>query len=228
VPNGSTDRRQRSGGGLRRVAESMTRHLSKRSGSKWNARKPTLRKLVNAAAKSSQETPRRDAASSAGSSAPVGNSEVLPPPGKRGAAAALARLEQQEEEAHRRLLLALGRSNPVEIDAAQTFWLKCSEVLRRLDLAIELSRRSEEEQIPLRKAQDAVLFVAEWLRISVTTFLSSETISLMGIKDPGEFRAYFGQRYKGILDLTVKNADKTCSAVPDWAKATIKTAWNVQ
>jgi hypothetical protein len=30
----------------------------------------------------------------------------------------------QEEEAHRRLVAALGRGNPLEIDAAQTFWAK--------------------------------------------------------------------------------------------------------
>jgi hypothetical protein len=108
------------------------------------------------------------------------------------------------------------------------FGLKCSETLRRLDLAIELSRRSEEEQIPLQRAQDAVLFVAEWLRISVTTFLSSETVPLMGIKDPGEFRSYFGQRFKGNLDLVIKSADKTVSALPPWAKTAITTAWNVQ
>jgi hypothetical protein len=77
-------------------------------------------------------------------------------------------------------------------------------------------------------AQDAVLFAAEWMRIAVAQFLSAETTTLMGIKDPGEFRFYFGQRFKGILDLTVMNADKTRSAIPHWAKERIKTAWNVQ
>jgi hypothetical protein len=36
---------------------------------------------------------------------------------------------------------------------------------------LEVSRRSEEQMIPLRTAQDAVTFVSEWLRISITTFL---------------------------------------------------------
>lgn len=49
-----------------------------------------------------------------------------------GAAAALERLEAQEEESRRRLVAALERGNPLEIDAAQTFWLKCYETLRRL------------------------------------------------------------------------------------------------
>jgi len=62
--------------------------------------------------------------------------------------------------------------------------------------------------------------VAEWMRIAVATFLSSETSSLMAIKDGGEFRHYFGQRFKGILDLVVKNADKTNSEVPGLGKGT--------
>jgi hypothetical protein len=64
---------------------------------------------------------------------------------KRGAAAGLERLETQEEEAHRRLQAALERGNPIEIDAAQSFWLRVAETLRRLDAGLELGRRSLEE-----------------------------------------------------------------------------------
>jgi hypothetical protein len=141
--------------------------------------------------------------------------------------AALERLEHQEEEAHRRLQAALSRGNPVEIAAAQDFWLKCSETLRRLDLAVEVARRAEETQLPLKTAQDAVTACAEWMRIAVTTMLSSETIALMAIKTNGEFRHYFGVRFKGILNLVVKNADKTRSAIPAWALERIQEAWNV-
>jgi hypothetical protein len=49
---------------------------------------------------------------------------------------------------------------------AQEFWLKITEVLRRLDTGIEVSRRAEETQIPLRVAQDAMTFAAEWMRIA--------------------------------------------------------------
>jgi hypothetical protein len=70
-----------------------------------------------------------------------GNGDTLPSPGKRGATAALERLEEQEERAHARLQIALQGGDPVVIDAAQTYWLRCSEVLRRLDLAVELALR---------------------------------------------------------------------------------------
>jgi hypothetical protein len=79
----------------------------------------------------------------------AGNGD-LGPIGKKGAAAALERLEQAEERAHARLEAALGHGNPVEIAAAQDFWLKCSETLRRLDLAVEIARRQEETLVPLR------------------------------------------------------------------------------
>jgi hypothetical protein len=35
-------------------------------------------------------------------------------------------------------------------------------------------------------------------------------------------------RFRGILALVLKNADQTNSAIPDWAKARIKEAWNVE
>jgi len=155
------------------------------------------------------------------------NGELNGTAGRRGAAAALERLEKQEEESHRRLERARAAGDPFQIQAAQEFWLKCSETLRRLDLAVEVARRSEEEQIPLKKAQAAVLFAAEWFRIAFMQFLSSEAKPLMGIKDVGEWKAYAFSRFKGILDLTVINAAKTNSAIPDWANDQIKTAWNV-
>jgi hypothetical protein len=151
----------------------------------------------------------------------------LPQAGKRGAAAALERLEHQEEESHRRLQAALGRGDPMAIQAAQEFWLKCSETLRRLDLAVEVARRNEETQVPLKVAEDTITAASEWMRVSVMQFLSSESVPLMGLKDIGEFKAYFVDRFKGILDLTVKNSLKTQSPVPEWASRRIKTAWNI-
>jgi hypothetical protein len=152
----------------------------------------------------------------------------LPPAGKLGASAALQRLEKQEEESHRRFLAAQATGDQVAIQAAADLWLKCSELLRKLDLAIETSRRQEEAQIPLRVAQDTVTYCAEWLRIGIAQFLSSETNSLMAFKDNGEFRAYFIERLHGVLSLTIKAADKTNSALPTWAKQQIKLAWNLE
>ena len=107
-------------------------------------------------------------------------------------------------------------------------WLKCSETLRRLDLAVETARREAETQVPLRVAQAAQLAAAEWLRIAFMQFLSSEGVALMGIRDFGEWKHYAIERFRGILNLTVANADRTNSAIPDWAKSRIKTAWNVE
>lgn len=158
----------------------------------------------------------------------LGNGEDLAPAGQRGAQHALARLESQEEEGHRRLQAALSSGNAYRIEKAQEYWLKCSETLRRLDLAVEVARRQEETQIPLKSAEAAVLASAEWMRIAFTTFWSSEGVAILGIKTVGELKAYVFERFKGILDLTVRAADKTASPVPDWAKERIKEAWNVK
>jgi hypothetical protein len=120
------------------------------------------------------------------------------------------------------------RGNPVQIEALQDFWLKCSEALRKLDLAIEMARRDAEEQVPKKLAQDISLFIAEWIRIAFAQFLSSEARSLMGIKDLGEFKAYAIERFRGILDLTVKSSLQTRSPIPEWAAEKVKEAWNVQ
>jgi hypothetical protein len=151
----------------------------------------------------------------------------LPPLGRRGAAAALERLEETEERAHARLLAAMQRGNASEVQDLQEFWLKCSETLRKLDLAVEMARRDAEEQVPKKLAQDISLFAAEWLRIAFAQFLSSEVRSLMGIKDVGEFKSYAIERFRGILDLTVKSSLQTRSPIPDWAASKIREAWNV-
>jgi hypothetical protein len=151
----------------------------------------------------------------------------LPPLGRRGAAAALERLEETEERAHARLLAAMQRDNASQVQDFQDFWLKCSETLRKLDLAVEMARRDAEEQVPKRLAEELSLYIAEWLRIAFAQFLSSEARSLMGIKDVGEFKSYSIERFRGILDLTVKSSLQTRSPIPKWAADKMREAWDV-
>ena len=56
-------------------------------------------------------------------------------------------------------------------------------------------------------------------------FLGSESQALMGIRDVGEWKAYAIERFKGILDLTVKNSLKTNSPIPSWAAQKVKESW---
>jgi hypothetical protein len=155
-----------------------------------------------------------------------GNGE-LPSTGPKGAQHALARLEIEEAEAHRRLQLALQRGDPVEIESAQQFWVRCVESLRKLDLSIELARRDAEQQVPLRQASDVALFISDWLRISFMIFLSSESRVLMGFQSVGEFKAHAVQAFKSILHMTVRSSLKTQSPIPDWAAEKVKESWNV-
>lgn len=151
----------------------------------------------------------------------------LGPVGRRGAAAALQRLEQIEERAFARLSRAIEHGNQFQIKNAQEFYLRTSETLRRLDLAVEAERRSAEDQVPKKQAEAISLYIADWLRIAFAQFLSSETRSLMGIKDQGEFRFYAIDRFKGILHAAVKTSLKTNSPIPDWAAAKVVESWNI-
>jgi hypothetical protein len=152
----------------------------------------------------------------------------LPTIGKTGAGHTLRRLEAEEQRSYSRMQAALERGNPVEIQNTQELWLKIAEVLRRLDAGVAISRRSEEEMIPLKTAQETITFVSEWLRISLSTFLSAEGLTLAGgFKTAGELKVYFIERFRGVMFLTLKNADRTMSPVPDWAMRRIREAWNV-
>ena len=79
------------------------------------------------------------------------------PVGRRGAAAALQRLEEIEERAHARLMRAIEIGNPFQVKAAQEFYLRASETLRRLDLAVEteLGFRKPKQRAPVVGCPDA-------------------------------------------------------------------------
>jgi hypothetical protein len=94
-------------------------------------------------------------------------------------------------------------------------------------LAIEIERRNAVELIPQKQVEAASWYIAEWLRIAFAQFLSSESRSLMGIKDPAEFRLYAIDRFRGIVFAAVKTSRKTNSPIPTWAAAQVVEAWNI-
>ena len=151
----------------------------------------------------------------------------LGPIGKRGAAAALERLENTEERAHARLIQAIAGGNEFSIKAAQEFYLRASETLRRLDLAVEIERRSEGEQVPKSQVELISTQISQWMREAFKEFLSSEAQNLMGMKDLGECKLYFIERFKAILHRTVKASIAKDSPIPPWALAKITEAWNI-
>ena len=158
--------------------ESIRKFLAESEHKKTNIRRfLEARGLTTARPKAERARKPRDP----GASSSHGNGDTAAP-GRRGAQHALVRLEQQEEESFRRLQAALRAGDPIQVAACQDFWLKCSEVLRRLNLAIETSRREAETQVPLRVAQDTVTYCAEWLRIGIAQFLSAETNALMAFQ----------------------------------------------
>jgi hypothetical protein len=120
-------------------------------------------------------------------------------PGWCGGTAVIRGLEVIEERAHACLMRAIEVGNPFQIKAAQKLYLRSSETLRRPDLAVETERRNAEEQVPMRQIEDIALQIATWLRLALDQFLSSESRSLMGIKDHGEFMFLVIEGFRGIL-----------------------------
>jgi hypothetical protein len=155
------------------------------------------------------------------------NRNGLRPRGLLGVAAALTRLEEAEERAAARLRRAMEHGDQFQIRAAQDFYLRTNEVLRRLDLSIEIERRTAGEQIPMRQIEDIATQISTWLRLSFERFLNAESPGLMGIKDLGEFKFAAIKAFRGILHTVVKSSIKTDSPIPPWAESRVVEAWNV-
>jgi hypothetical protein len=156
------------------------------------------------------------------------NAIELGPVGARGAAAALKRLEAVEERSHARLIQAIEAGNPFQVKAAQEFYLRSSETLRRLDLAVETERRKSDEQLPLRQVSDVALQIGSWFAGSFAQFLSIESPGLMTIADLGEFKFAAIEAFRGILHRTVEGSLRSDPPIPDWAAAKVIEAWNIQ
>jgi hypothetical protein len=152
--------------------------------------------------------------------------EDLGPLGLRGAAAALSRLESVEERSHARLLQAIEEGDPFRIRRAQEFYLKSSEVLRRLDIAVLTERRQAGEQVPKFLAEGISRQISEWMRKAFEQFLNADAAHLMDISDLGEFKAHCIDRFKGLLHSTVKGSLRA-NPIPAWAAAKVIEAWNV-
>jgi hypothetical protein len=48
----------------------------------------------------------------------------------------------------------------------------------------------------------------------------------MGIHDFGQWKQYAIERFRGILNLTVRSSLKTGSPIPAWAVEKIRESWN--
>jgi hypothetical protein len=148
----------------------------------------------------------------------------LGPIGPRGAPAALSRLENVEERSHARLLLAIEEGDPFKTRQAQEFYLRASEVLRRLDIAVLTERRQAGEQVPKFLVEQISAQISGWLRTAFEQFLSSESPGLMAIADLGEFKHSAIESFLGILHATAKSSLKSDAPIPERAAARVREA----
>ncbi len=160
--------------------------------------------------------------------APDLNQIALAPVGRRGAGAALGRLESVEERAFVRLQRAIEEGDPFKTRQAQEFYLKSSEVLRRLDIAVLTERRQAGEQVPLTQIEDVARQISEWLRVAFERFLAAESPALVQTEDLGTFKAHAIESFRGILHREVKTALMTNPTIlPTWAADRVREAWNI-
>jgi hypothetical protein len=97
-----------------------------------------------------------------------------------------------------------------------------------LDVPIEIARRQEETQIPLKTAQDAMTFAAECMRIAFMQFLSAQGKALMGIGDLGEWKFYAAERFRGLLSCCSMAPARPIRRFRTRLRNESKLRWNVQ
>jgi hypothetical protein len=105
---------------------------------------------------------------------------------------------------------AIEGGNQFQIKAAQEFYLRANETLRRLDLAVETERRKSDEQVAKALVEDFALEISKWLRLSFERFLSAESPGLMAIADLGEFSS---RQSNGSAEFCTERSRRRSEAV---------------
>lgn len=143
-----------------------------------------------------------------------------------GAAQSLKRLEQAEAEAFRDLRAAQASGDLSAIEEARRWWLRCSEQLRKHDLAIELDRRASGELVP-RSEVERILKAAGWFLCTAWGKGIDAAAGQLGGSDPHAVLAtltkvFDATRLVGLAGCkTWAFEGKTC---PDWMHATLTAA----
>ena len=79
----------------------------------------------------------------------------------------------------------------------------------------------------MRQMETIAVQISTWLRTAFEQLVGSESPSLMGINDLGEFKAYAVERFKRMLQMAVKTSLRTNSPIPSWASDRVIEAWNI-
>lgn len=133
-----------------------------------------------------------------------------------GAASALKRLEVEEGKAYRKLQEAIGTDDePV----ARSWWLRCSEQLRKHDLAVEASRRDAGDLLPRSECERVVEGFTATLGIHWRGAIENVCPRLAGVTTPAGMLAILDPIVAAALDGAA-NALRTRpwrgSAFPEW------------
>jgi hypothetical protein len=152
--------------------------------------------------------------------------DVLPPPTDQGAAAALKRLQEVEPQMFSRLQAAIKTGRPGKINPARDDWLKVADALRKYEEAVEMSKRDSQEKISKSEAIDALRSAAEWMRLGLALWLSSEAPHIAALKDPHEIEVLAREGIDTAMADAFVKSQKSNSAVPLWALKTLNEAWS--
>ena len=148
-------------------------------------------------------------------------------PLRKGASAALSRLEAAELEAAQAVSEAMASGDADAVEGARRWWLRCSEQLRRHDLAIEENRRAAGELIPREDCARILEGAAYFVRVAIRGAMDPLGQRLLR-EGTGDLRLV-----DSILDVVRfaaaagLNHDFAKSGFPPWAKAAVLKGFDV-
>jgi transcription elongation GreA/GreB family factor len=147
-------------------------------------------------------------------------------PGSEGAAAALKRLQEFERNSAIRLNAAIATNEPILTSSATKDHVAIAGALIKFENLVSQEARASGELISKAEMERAVAAIADWIRLSFQSWLSSETPNLVAINDPKEFAAAARTGFAGAVKACFMNSRKSRNAIPEWIDRIFSDEYN--
>jgi hypothetical protein len=117
---------------------------------------------------------------------------------------------------------AIAEADPVFISSATKDHVAIAGALIKFENLVAAEQRESGALLPKAEVENAIFAISDWIRLSFQAWLSSETPSLVAIKDPREFvgatRAGFALAVKSGFEDSLKSRNP----IPEWIVAILR------
>jgi hypothetical protein len=140
-------------------------------------------------------------------------------PSSEGAAAALKRLQEFEKNSSVRLNAAHAEGDQVVISSATKDHVAIAGALIKFENLVATEARASGELIAKGDMENAIVAIADWIRLAFQAWLSSETPTLVAMKDPHQFVTAARTGFALAVKAGFENSLKSRNPIPEWIAA---------